>query len=104
MLNPDLYWPAKLDTLCVQLVEVTAKLCELREQQRAALVEHKRTYYHAFYSAGEVSVAARERQAEYDSYAHWAAVQDVNTDIAMLEDERRLIETLLEIANARERK
>lgn len=99
MLNPDRYYPVDREALTKQLVEVVSKLVALASQYRDAKVAQRKTYQEAFESysmpSREPSVAARERAANYASFAEWAALQDVKCDTIELEHERDLILVLL---------
>lgn len=100
MLSVEQYFPINVDKLCQRLIDVTERLSALRAEYHDAMVEQKKTYYHAFSTSLESSVAARERDGEMASLAQWIALQDVRAEIFQLVDERKLLNRLLDVHHA----
>jgi hypothetical protein len=97
MLDPNKYFPIEPHALTWRLVEVACDLTECYKQLHDATLEERRCRQKVFVDATESSVAARERSADIASFAQWAAVQDIKTDIQDLTEERDLIRFLLEL-------
>ena len=104
MLDPERYWPANEDQLCVRLVEVTSQITELGIQYRDALVKQRQSYYHTFSTSVTTSVAGRERDADLATLAEWAAVQDIRCELMNLKHERKLLLKLLDVNDARRKR
>jgi hypothetical protein len=100
MLDPDRYWPATTGTLAIRLVEVTHQIIELTTQYRDALVSQRQAYYHTFSTSLATSVAAKERDADFASYAEWCAIQDIRCELTSLKHERKLLLRLLDVNDA----
>jgi hypothetical protein len=95
MLKPECYYPTEKANLLIRLVDVELELGEAYTQRHMAMVEWQRARHHSYSMTTEQSEAAKKRVADTNTYYLQEAVEDLDTQIIVLQEERDLIRFLI---------
>lgn len=95
MLDPDTYIPQKKPFLLIRLVQVVTSLGELYTQRHTADVELHKQLYASYGAHSDESEAAKKRLGEQETYFLKEALDDLDTDILIHQEERDMLKFLI---------
>lgn len=95
MLDPETYIPQKKPFLLIRLVQVVTSLGELYTQRHTSDVEYHKQLYASYGQNVDQSEAAKKRIGEQETYFLREALDDLDTQILIYQEERDMLKFLI---------
>jgi hypothetical protein len=95
MLAPDTYYPANRALLSIRLIDITCELAEAYTQRHTAQIAWTKARHDSYNHHYSESEAAKKRICEQETYYLEEAVQDLDTQILVYQEERDLLRFLI---------